>query len=386
MAVIRPGIGDPGGARSAPRLPALDGLRGVAAVVVLIHHALLILPWAAEAYYAPDDDPTGLTGLLSYTPLHLVWAGGEAVIVFFVLSGVVLVLPYLGGRQGPRWRSYYPSRLVRLYLPVAASAGLALVLFVVFPRETGAADSAWIQDHDRPVDAATVLTTLALVNGTDMFNSPLWSLRWEVWFSLLLPIYVVVVRSTLVARLLVLPVVVLVAREGTRPVPTALFFLMVFAVGAMLALAMVGREGAVIPKRLGWAAIPAVVLLLSWQWWVRGLGLAALVPWWRPAAVAGAASLIVLALAWEPAGRVLGSRFLVRCGLVSFSLYLVHEPVLVSAALIVPHTQVWLAPILGILVSVPLAVAFFRYVEAPAHLLSVRLRATKKPEGQVPGL
>ena len=37
------------------------------------------------------------------TPLHLVWAGPEAVIVFFVLSGVVLVLAQLNATR-PRCR------------------------------------------------------------------------------------------------------------------------------------------------------------------------------------------------------------------------------------------------------------------------------------------
>lgn len=78
-------------------MQSFDGLRGVAAVVVLIHHSLLTVPSLASAYY-----PTTVTAiawskswLITYTPLHLIWAGTEAVCLFFILSGFVLTLPTL---------------------------------------------------------------------------------------------------------------------------------------------------------------------------------------------------------------------------------------------------------------------------------------------------
>jgi hypothetical protein len=79
------------------RLPSLDGLRGVAALIVVVHHTLLTVPSLSVAYFL--DGPAAVRGSkawwLSWTPLHLIWAGGEAVIVFFVLSGFVLALPYV---------------------------------------------------------------------------------------------------------------------------------------------------------------------------------------------------------------------------------------------------------------------------------------------------
>ncbi|WP_368259248.1 acyltransferase family protein, partial [Blautia wexlerae] len=73
------------------RLRSLDGLRGLAAVIVLVHHALLVIPALAAPYYGQTVQP-GLPWLLVHTPLHLLWAGTEAVYLFFILSGLVLTL------------------------------------------------------------------------------------------------------------------------------------------------------------------------------------------------------------------------------------------------------------------------------------------------------
>lgn len=106
------------GTGRSQRAHSLDGLRGVASLVVVLHHAMLAIPLFASAVF-DDQAPAASLGWLVYSPLHALWAGSEAVYVFFVLSGLVLMLPILG-RPNFDWRAYYPSRLIRLYLPVFA--------------------------------------------------------------------------------------------------------------------------------------------------------------------------------------------------------------------------------------------------------------------------
>lgn len=77
-----------------PRVRALDGIRGLAAVVVVVHHTFLVSPLLANPYQNPYDvRPGTIAWWATYTPLHLFWDGTEAVFVFFVLSGFVLSLP-----------------------------------------------------------------------------------------------------------------------------------------------------------------------------------------------------------------------------------------------------------------------------------------------------
>jgi Predicted acyltransferases len=98
------------------RIASLDGLRGIAALTVVLHHVVLAsVPSLADAF-KNQSVHGGLGWAMLYTPLHIVWAGPEAVCVFFVLSGYVLALPYLRTRFEPR--SYYPRRFVRVFLPV----------------------------------------------------------------------------------------------------------------------------------------------------------------------------------------------------------------------------------------------------------------------------
>jgi peptidoglycan/LPS O-acetylase OafA/YrhL len=106
-------------APDSSRIRCLDGLRGSAAVVVLLNHSMLLSATLAGAFITYTDNRGAIPWVLTYTPLHLWWAGREAVIVFFVLSGYVLARSAYG--RTFTWLAYYPSRLIRLYLPVVAA-------------------------------------------------------------------------------------------------------------------------------------------------------------------------------------------------------------------------------------------------------------------------
>ena len=93
-----------------PHSRALDGVRGAAVAAVLLFHG---------------DHLTG---------------GYLGVDLFFVLSGFVLTR--MVSRPGFTWRSYYPSRLVRLYLPVWGAVVLAFVIFHVVPHHASVHDAA----------------------------------------------------------------------------------------------------------------------------------------------------------------------------------------------------------------------------------------------------
>ncbi len=78
------------------RIRALDGLRGLAAVVVILHHVLLVDNWFANALLTFEAQPSNdWKAWVYYTPLHIFFAGTEAVLVFFMLSGIVDTLTKL---------------------------------------------------------------------------------------------------------------------------------------------------------------------------------------------------------------------------------------------------------------------------------------------------
>ena len=361
-----PGSGNPG------RIHSLDGLRGVASLVVVVHHSLLVVPVLAAPYMSGYEPVNGFYRWLLYSPLHLGWAGTEAVYVFFVLSGVVLARSVIG-HPAFNWLAYFPSRLVRLYLPVLGAVGFALVTILIVPRV--GEESSWVMFHPAVYTAQTALQDVMLIDGTSNVVAPLWSLQWEVLFSLLLPVFVLVARG----RWLVVTVLTCLALTTLGYLTGVLFvaFMPMFAIGVALAYQWDRIEHASIAvssRRGGWIAWPfavAAALILLCSYWllypIAGNG-TQLITWTRPLVVAGAVVLVVAAALWTPLRRLLSLRGFQWLGLISFSLYLVHDPIIVAAAFLIDSPR-WTV-VIGVTVSVVAAVGFYLMVERPSHLLA----------------
>lgn len=359
------------------RLTTLDGLRGVAALVVLVHHGLLVVPVLAMPYFNRGTPATGSwPWWITYTPLHALWNGTVAVYVFFVLSGLVLTLP--ATRPGRiRWRAYYPRRLVRLYGPVWVAVALAYAWILAVPRHRSKALSAWMNWHHRPRALDRLLQDLFLHGEPGQYNSPLWSLKYEVMFSLLLPLFVVAARYGRRFGALKALACVGIGMWGVRQHNNEALYLPLFGLGALMAvhrerLREVAERLLAGRRRAAWSVgmATAALVLTNTAWQVR----AVLAPE-RPspdvvafayaAEMLGAALVVYLAWCWTPWARVLDSRACGWLGSRSFSLYLVHEPVIVSFALLLGPRYAAAT----LLVSVPVVVAategFYRLVERP---------------------
>lgn len=358
------------------RLASLDGLRGIAAMVVVVHHALLTWPVLYAQYAAPNRGSA--TWWLTFTPLHITWAGREAVTVFFILSGIVLVLPYLGPKKVGTWPGYLVRRVMRLYPPVAAALVLSVALVAAFPRDPVAGATSWYARHDIDLTWSGFFSDLVLINGTGMTNSVLWSLRYEVAFSLLLPIVILAVRRLPRRLWLTFPasmgLVVLAQYSGNHWAA----WLSIFGVGVAMAMGLddLRRLAAWIERSpfsgVVWAVLTtsSVALLLA-EWVFRGLHVptATWVVNTPPMVALGGALACFIVLGWPAADRLFSGRFLQWAGRISFSLYLVHEPVAVSiASLVTPGTVGALVTlVLTCVISVALAVLLHRYVEAPCQ-------------------
>lgn len=350
------------------RLRALDGLRGLAALVVVVQHAVQVLPATDRALYG--SVPFGSASWwLTYTPAHILWLGPEAVMLFFVLSGFVLALPATAGNMS--WVAYYPRRILRLYVPVWGSLALAVTLAVLVPRTAEPGMSVYVLDRAQASVSDAGREGALLLGGGWLLNGPLWSLRWELLFSLLLPAYVLF--ATKLRRSLTLSIGLILAVMAVGVVggsPSALY-LPVFALGVVMAFHRdrLDAWGAHLRSRPHGSLLAAglaglAVLLLTFRWTAAGLGLDTPVDTVAP--LIGACLVLFLALHWPRFSRAMRSTSLQWVGRCSFSLYVVHEPVIITTAMLLPVGQAAAAAVLGPVLAVLVAASFYRWLERPS--------------------
>jgi peptidoglycan/LPS O-acetylase OafA/YrhL len=342
---------------------------------VVVHHSLLVSPSLANAYaYEGIPAPAGSwSWWLSYTPLHLVWAGGEAVLVFFVLSGLVLAMPAARGAIID-WRAYYPQRLLRLYLPTIAAAVFAYALIRAVSRKPIPHASWWLSAHPATASVTDVLSDASILRGTVFVNPAFWSLQWEVVFSLLLPLFLILlvrVRRWPLARVVALLGLIAL---GDITGHASLRYLPIFGLGVVMAqqikeLDRLGQRfnGYHVAQRA--AVVAGALLLVVSQWWLIALHHGGIDR--NTGAVVGAC-LVVWLFACTASSTRLGTRSGVAwLGKRSFSLYLVHEPIVVTIAYLLhgrPNVIAVLA--LSLPLSLFAAELFGRAVEMPSHRLS----------------
>lgn len=355
-------------------------------MVVVLGHWLATAPaWGQDTFAMPGY---GALNALKYSPLRLISAAPEAVIVFFVLSGFVLALP---GR--PAYGSFLVRRASRIY----PAAWVALAGAALLATATG---SSWVTDAPDIVNAASVgpLDVVGLVGHADLLRGSdslrvdgvVWSLVHELRVSLVFPLLVAataVLGSRWACTLAVLVSLLALHRTGGHPgldLTGTAAYLACFVTGISLArerdrlLSLCRR----LPRTRRHALWIAAVLLLTSPYTVGArtdafvsTGLAILLP------TAGAAFLIILAQT-PGAQRPLRSRAPLFLGRISYSLYLWHFPVLLAlsrtAGRHVP--TIALAPI-GIAIAVLVAAASQRWIEAPLIRRGARVAARRTRSG-----
>ncbi len=275
------------------RLDGLDGLRGIAAAAVLLSHVYPDVPF--RGYLAVD--------------------------FFFMLSGYVMARRYEPALVAGGWRSARPflaARLRRLYPTVVMASLLGLPW--LFAEAGGAAPTLAV--------ATLLLIPWDGPTGPYMLNPPMWSIAFELLANL--------VHALLLARL------------GIRP-------LLLLAAGVMLMLALaVGSHGLDLVPSAGNRALVAmrtiapyaIGVVLYRRWRDRPpVRLGAVATWaLMPLAFAAAALLpapghgadflfVLLACPLLIAGGLThgrGSRVARAAGALSFPLYAVHGPVVLS--------------------------------------------------------
>lgn len=352
------------------RVTQLDGLRGLAALVVVACHALSTLPGIGSA--VSGDRSAGLNTAEAwavFSPLHVLWNGTPAVHVFFVLSGFVLVLPFTRPGAAAKWAQYYAKRFFRLYLPAWASLAVAVALMTAIPRSASPLQSPWADIYVTDPSMGQVLKDGLLMLNASTINTPLWSLKWEVLFSLLLPVYVLVALRWRRFWHLKIVLALLLAAAGALLDVEALSYLPIFAVGAVLGAERERIRELTRPwPRFVWFFVAAAGIFLANAEWISP---EQPIPGVEAVVTVGATLIVLLFVSCRSAKRLGDTAAAQWLGRVSFSLYLVHLPVILAGVTLLRSVSLPLALAVSVAASFVIAELFYRYVEQPSHRLSM---------------
>lgn len=399
----------PADARPPARLAWLDLLRGIAALVVALHHA---------TYYYTPRWRAGLVGWFD--------PGTYGVLVFFLVSGYII--PASLERHG-QVRRFWISRLLRIYPLLTTACAITLLPYVLGARGL----RAGLEDY-RPATAVLAhLTMLQDVLAVPNVINVLWTLSYEMLFYLLVVALFVTRTHRLSAPIAVtlataavavgglLPMAALSRAIGIGPVVALTALTMAMAimaavsarsavrtaggvVGGVLAVALVCLNGRIGP----WQSLIILAVMFTGtavyraehrqipRWTAALTSIAVL----AGAVVAGAAhaevtmppdqadafevywagSVVLAALTFAGAWAARRQRipaWLTGLGTISFSLYLLHPVLLMLSDQIggTPDHDDVLRLALFTVVLVMVSTVTHRYIEAPFQRLGRRLSA-----------
>jgi peptidoglycan/LPS O-acetylase OafA/YrhL len=359
------------------RIPELDGLRGIAILLVLVWHFTGMLV-----------DPE--QGVVQNAAWRYLIFGQSGVDLFFVLSGFLIIGILIDNRESPTYfKTFYIRRALRILPPY-----LILVAGFWLCVELAGHRLAHYFDWQLPLWSLLTFTQNWVMASINDFGSPLiggtWSLAIEEQFYLFAPALMLVLPKRLLPRAIIaIGIASIVARsfyfylyptEVIAPYVGTVFRLDGLCIGGLIAMAY--RDPAM------WAVVIRRRTLLC-----IALGvLAAIIPIYTSflrshyehlvlyhfghaylALLYGAILTSILVWCGTRATAWLRSEVLTKTGMISYSLYLFH-PSFKGLFFVLGHRGEQLtAPIDIALLSAALISTFvfcwllFRYVERPAQ-------------------
>jgi peptidoglycan/LPS O-acetylase OafA/YrhL len=173
------------------KLAYLEGLRGVAALIVVFHH--LVLLFYPVLNYGEENN--SISKYISISPLNIFYNGDFAVCLFFVLSGYVLSYKYIFSNHPKILVGYAVKRYFRLMPLIAVSVIFAFILVKlnlintsVLNSITGSGD--WLTDLFKcDTSFITLIKNIfygVLFLGDNQYNPVVWSMKVEFVGSMLL--------------------------------------------------------------------------------------------------------------------------------------------------------------------------------------------------------
>ena len=250
----------------------LNGIRGLAALYVLIGHARWLLWEGYREGYLLHPQSYNQASKILVSLLAFFGKGHVAVILFFVLSGFVIHYSIIKREKNKLdILDYFKRRFLRIYPPLLFCMLLTLVLDLTGKYIYGY--SIYFQSTPVPLineniisnlNWITAIGNLLMVQGiyTHVWgtNGPLWSLMYEWWFYMLYPCIFYLYKKNRYLSYSVVWLLFIIASNGLfdNKLASAVFnYLLCWSLGALLADVLLERIS------LHWFIVPLVICLIE---------------------------------------------------------------------------------------------------------------------------
>ena len=357
--------------KGRPHLESITILRGLAAVGIMIFHVRIFLWTGWKNIWSNPDQFSIFDRAVAFLSLPAPMLG-ECVLLFFVISGFCIHYPMAGNQKTLDLKIYATRRIMRIYPPYFAAVCISL-LAVHYFEWTSPSNEPWV------MNLLLVQNYLPKINSQISSNCSLWSIATEVEFYIAYPLLLIFWRKYGPSQS--------VALFGTISIiATWLYFLgvkgMVFCAftfyilwwsGALLAELYATKQ---LPKPSKIIVIMGIALLATGtiaqlqgahlvmvKRFLFG-GFYILLVWW-----------LLTHKLFKPSEYSLISKCLLHLGKISFSLYLIHYPLLQVCGLewekqFGSKPDNFLIPLAFCLITILIANVFYLIVEKPCHLLA----------------
>lgn len=380
------------------RYKGLDSLRGLASLSVVFHHCFLVFPVLLAATNGITGNSYSFVNLITYSPLHLFWAGHEAVLLFFILSGFVLTLLFLNKK--PSFGKYIFSRFSRIYLPYMFSIILSVLFMEIIDNKVQTSLSTWFNTMWAHPLSFKELCSYIFMLGFDVhnINTVTWSLVHEMRISIFFPVIIYVLnkytwkKASLIGVGVLasfwvfftsLSVVVMGANEVIglflQSIGMTFYYSLFFLLGALLAKHKdkIWYKYGKMNSKMTSLLVILFILLYTLDWWLpfipsfktsSNIIMSVLSTIFIEYSIAiGVVILFFLALNSKMMICILNAKPLLFLGRISYSLYLIHPIVLLVMVHILnpyfpPEIIVVFVPIFSIL----FASIMNKFVENPS--------------------
>jgi len=316
----------------------LEGLRGIAAVMVVLQHYLLA--FYSLAFFGKESGYASIQNMrfednLYGNPLSVLASGSFAVSIFFVLSGFVLSIGFFQTGKLDIIKKLAAKRYLRLMLPALASVLLALILIVCglsYAYEAGSiTGSSWLMSAwNVPPDFFGAVKSGVFdifTKSSGDYNSVLWTMTYEFLGSFLVFGFLALFSKSKFRPLLY--IFLLIATFNTWFI--AFVIGMIFA--DMYAKGLMKQK-----KRSMLLVVPLVLSALFLGGYplygvagtvYQNIGFSGLgINWQLISVITGASLAVGLVLSVSQIARIFANKYISKLGKYTFSLYLTHLLVL----------------------------------------------------------